>query len=118
MENKLHFYHSELKSKNIPKYKVIGIVSEILLSKELFSKNEDIPFFLNEIFSITYKEYVLKSRTTIVARCIRDIYSVDDKLFETYRKNLLNFVKLDVEIKPINKRKNDSIHKWMDGINE
>lgn len=118
MENKFHLYQSELRSKNIPRYKMIGIVTEILLSKEVFPKNEDISAFLSHVFGIVYKEYVLKSRTTILARCIREIYIVEEKKFELYRKQLLDYVKSDVEVKPNSKRKSDSFHKWMDGINE
>lgn len=118
MEGKFLLYQSELRSKNIPRYKVVGIVTEILLSKEVFFKNEDISVFLNNVFGIVYKEYVLKSRTTILARCIRDIYMVDEKEFEEYRKQLLEYVKSDIEVKPKSKKNTDSFHKWMDGINE
>ncbi len=118
MENKFHIYQSELRSKNIPRYKVVGIVTEILLSKEVFPRNEDISAFLRNVFGISYKEYVLKSRTTILARCIRDIHTTEDKKFEQYRKKLLDYVKSDNDVKPSSKKKQDSFHKWMDGINE
>jgi hypothetical protein len=118
MEDKFHLYQSELRSKNIQRYKVIGMVTDILLSKDIFPRNEDIPTFLNNVFGIAYKDYVLKSRTTILARCVRDLYAVEDKEFEQYRKQLFEYVKSDIEVKPNSQRNKDSFHKWMDGINE
>lgn len=115
---RFYSYQSELRSKNISKYKMIGIVVEMLLSKELFPRNESVSTFLNETFNIHYKEYVLKSRTTIVARCVRDIFGADENLFEMHRKKLLDFVKSDIDVKTNSKNRSDSIHKWMDGINE
>jgi hypothetical protein len=53
-----------------------------------------------------------------LARCIRDIHTTEDKKFEQYRKKLLDYVKSDNEVKPNSKKKQDSFHKWMDGLNE
>jgi hypothetical protein len=118
MNERFHLYQSDLRTRNISRYKLIGIVSEILLSTELFPRNEEISIFLNNVLNISYKEYVMKSRTTIVARCIRDIYIADEKVFETYRGVLLDYVKSDIEVKPPTKKKADTLHKWMGGINE
>ena len=46
MYTNLILYRNELKNKNIAKYKVIGIVAELLLSKKIFNKNVDIEKFL------------------------------------------------------------------------
>lgn len=118
MEGQFHLYQSELRTKNIPRYKMTGIVTEILLSKDVFPRNEDISAFLKNVFDIAYKEYVLKSRTTILARCIRDIHMVEEKVYEQYRRQLLDYVKSGIEVKPISKKGQNSLHKWMDGINE
>ena len=42
----LRIYRNELKNKKPPKYKLIGIVSEIILSEELFKRNIDTKSFL------------------------------------------------------------------------
>lgn len=38
MYKNLILYRNELKNKVLPKYKILGIVTEIILSKELFQK--------------------------------------------------------------------------------
>ena len=45
MYKELILFRNELKNKSIPKYKIIGIVSELLLSKQIFAKNADIEEF-------------------------------------------------------------------------
>ena len=53
MYKELILFRNELKNKFIPKYKLIGIVSELLLSKQIFLKNMDIEDFLMEsVFSM------------------------------------------------------------------
>lgn len=121
MNDNLHYYRSELKSKNISKYKLIGISAELVLSVSLFPKNLDLIPFLNGVFNVSYKEYIMKSRTLIVARTIRLIYEMDVLEFEKCRKVILEFVNLASESNDkLNhkKKKNDSFEKWMDGIND
>lgn len=118
MSEKFHYYRSELKSKNISKYKFIGISSEIILSNTLFPKNENLIPFLKSVFEISYKDYVIKSRTMILARTIRYIYDVENNKLEQFRKGLLDFVSNEaLETNDNDKRKkNSSFEKWMDGI--
>lgn|SRR5690606_22950040 len=119
MSNKLNYYRSELKSKNIPQYKMVGITSELILNTSIFSKNEDIVPFLENVYRITYREYVIKSRTLILARTVRHIYSLDNKEYEVLRKRLLSFVNGYLEISANNndiKTSNIDFRKWMDGI--
>lgn len=119
MSNKLNYYRSELKSKNIPKYKLVGITSELILNTSIFSRNEDLVPFLKNIYSLAYKEYVIKSRTMILARTARDIYKMENKEYEILRKRLLGFVngylELSTQNKEIKNSKSD-FRKWMDGI--
>ena len=49
-----------------------SVFVSILLSKEIFTKNDDIKEFLNAI-DINFKDYVYKSRTLILARVLRNI---------------------------------------------
>ncbi|WP_121615191.1 hypothetical protein [Virgibacillus halodenitrificans] len=60
-----------------------SVLVTILLSKEIFNKNDDIKDFL-QAMNIHYKGYVYKSRTLIVARVIRDIKSADDEKLHLY----------------------------------
>ncbi|HII4232099.1 TPA: hypothetical protein ACY4LH_002878, partial [Enterococcus faecium 1,230,933] len=68
MYKNLILYRNELKNKVLPKYKILGIVTEIILSKELFQKNVDLKPFLENVFGVSYKDYVMRSRTMILAR--------------------------------------------------
>lgn len=91
MYNNLIIYRNELKNKQVYKYKIIGIVSEVIFSKDVFPKNKDIKEFLLNVFSIEYKEYVMKSRSMIVARICRYIF-LDETINGIYIKKLLDFI--------------------------
>lgn len=95
MYKKLVLYRNELKNKSIHKYKIIGIVSEILLSKEIFLRNSDINFFLKEVFEIEFKEYIMKSRTLITSHVIKLIFNTENE--SLYKKKLLEFVTNNIE---------------------
>lgn len=97
MYRELIIYRNELKNTKVPKYKLIGIVTEILLSKEVFKKNSEISIFLKEIFAIEYKEYVMKSRTMIVAKTNRIIHNLENDEYIIYKKKLLAYINLEIE---------------------
>ncbi|WP_462425656.1 hypothetical protein [Fusobacterium varium] len=109
MYKNLILFRNELKNKSIYKYKVIGIVSEILLSKKIFPKNLDIKPFLIQTLNLELKDYIMKSRTLIVAHLIRRLEVLENE--EIYRKELLSFIneKIDQikEIENIKDEKND-----------
>lgn len=92
MYRNLVLYRNELKNNLIPRYKIIGIIAELLLSKEIFKKNSDISVFLENIFSITYKNYILKSRTLIVAHCCKMLETCEEREYNYYKKRLLQFI--------------------------
>ena len=77
MYKELILFRNELKNKSIPKYKIIGIVSVLLLSKQIFLKNADIEEFLREVFGLKFKTYLFKSRTMVVARVTREIIAME-----------------------------------------
>lgn len=90
----LVIFRNELKNKSVSRYKVIGIVSELIYSKEVFKRNEDIKDFLKKVFVIEFKEYVMKSRTLIVARVGREILKDDNSKI---KKELLKFLDKKIE---------------------
>lgn len=94
MYTNLVLFRNELKNKNVSKYKLIGITTELILSRVIFKKNSDISEFVQEIFSVSYKDYILKSRTTIVAHTCRLIVNQED--FKNKDK-LLHFVNKKIE---------------------
>lgn len=93
----LKIYRNELKNTKPPKYKLIGIVSEIILSTELFKNNIDTKPFLEEVFNKEFNPYVYASRTTIVSRTIRLIEDCDDKKYLDYKNNLYKFVVRNID---------------------
>jgi hypothetical protein len=88
----LKIYRNELKNTKPPKYKMIGIVSEIILSTELFEKNIDIKVFLREVFDKEFNLYVYASRTLVISRTIRYIAECEDKQYLVYKNNLYKFI--------------------------
>ena len=94
--DELKIYRNELKNSKPPKYKLIGIVSEIILS-ELFDRNIDIKSFLMEVFNKEFNEYVYASRTTIVSRTIRLIEDCEDKVYLEYKNNLYKFIDKEID---------------------
>lgn len=119
MSTMYNYYRSELKSKNVARYKIIGITTELLLDTKLFRKNEDLVPFLEKIYKISFKGYIIKSRTMIVARTSREIRKLDEKEYESLRKRifdfLTNYLEFEVQNKNFKNGKRD-FTKWMDGI--
>lgn len=87
----LKIFRNELKNTKPPKYKTIGIVSEMVLSKELFEKNIDIKVFIKEVFGKEFSSYVYASRTLIISRTIRLISNAEDKEYLKYKNNLYKY---------------------------
>lgn len=114
MYKELIIYRNELKNSKVPKYKLIGIVTEILVSKEIFKKNFEIGLFLKEIFDIDYKEYVMKSRTMIIARTSRIIHNSENNEYINYKKNLYFFITEQIEkMKNEQKKEKNEFDGWM-----
>lgn len=116
-----NYFRSELKSKNIPKYKIIGINTEIILDEEVFKRNEEIRPFLEAIFNLKFKDYIMKSRTLIIARTSREIYKLDIKETDIVRRKLLIFINNILSTQNVNSNSLNSkqdFTKWMDGISD
>lgn len=111
MYEELILFRNELKNRLIPKYKVIGIVIEMLFSKELFSKNSEIEDFLKEVFSLEFKLYLFKSRTLVAARVSKEILYMEKN--NQYLKKLYKFIenKID-ELKDDTKTKRNQFDGW------
>ena len=95
MYNNLILYRNELKNKNIPKYKILGIVTELILSEEIFKNNKEIGIFLKDVFNVEFKKYVMKSRTIIISRVCR-VIADDTKM--NYKNKLIYFINDKIEI--------------------
>ena len=108
----LILFRNELKNKTIPKYKIIGIVSQLLLSRKIFPANIDIEKFLNDIFELEFKTYLFRSRTLIVARVTREILSSEND--NVYKNKLYNFVQEKIEnLKKETKNEKNEFDGWI-----
>ncbi|NST67556.1 hypothetical protein HRG75_08215 [Enterococcus faecalis] len=115
MDNRF-LYRSSLKSKDIPKFQMMGITSELILSKQVFPKNIEITSFLNVVFNVEFKNYVMKSRTLILSRTVRVIEGCSENEYQNYRRKLLNFVEEYYESEEVSKYiSKSSISKWVTG---
>lgn len=95
--NDLVIYKNELKNSMPARYKVIGIVTMILLSHKLFKKNVETRDFIifvfdENVFNKNYKEYVIASRTLIVARTVRLIEKLSDKDYVIFKKKIYKYI--------------------------
>jgi hypothetical protein len=107
----LKIYRNELKNTKPPKYKMIGIVSEIILSTDLFKKNIDIKIFMKEVFNRDFNLYVYASRTLIVSRTIRLIADCDDKEYLNYKNKLYKFIVKYIDYSKT--EKNNTFDGWL-----
>lgn len=113
----IYEYRSSLKNKEISLFLLLGIVAEIILSKIIFKKNKDISDFLKTVFKIEFKEYIMKSRTIIMAKLLKKIYSSSNQEIQEYRKNLLKYIEKkfynkDEEVSKQTSSK-DNLSKWI-----
>lgn len=92
----LVLFRNELKNKIVPKYKMIGIVSSLLMSKEIFSNNTKLAQFLKEVFQLECKSYIFRSRSLLAARVTRELLSLDDD--QGYKRKLYDFIQTQIEL--------------------
>ncbi|HEL2254969.1 TPA: hypothetical protein U1Z40_001439 [Streptococcus suis] len=112
MVNLLH-YINILNRSEIKKYNLIGLNSEILLSKNLFKYNTEISSYLSQVFEIEFLPYVMRSRTTIVARLTREIYKYDEKQIDIARKKMLKYLKsINAEQKQNKQEGSNNLLSW------
>ncbi|NTM27961.1 hypothetical protein HQ710_11860 [Enterococcus faecium] len=100
----------DTKTVELLKINIYGAISYLILSKEIFKKNKDISLFLN-IIDISVKDYVMKSRTLLLSRIIRELEKMDiEQLKEVYKKTLNYIFALDEpESMKVKNRKKNSI---------
>ena len=105
----LIIYKNELKNSNPSRYKLIGIVTQLILSREIFDKNSDIEKFLDVVFELEFKEYVIASRTLIVARTVRHIDECSEEQYLMFKKRLYKYLDLII----VNPNKKNIFDGWI-----
>ncbi len=121
---------SKIKNKNIDIFDFLGIVNVLLYSKTIFKRNKEVDEFILEIFDIKLPEYVVKSRTLMVARISRIVFDFEKGQIEDKKNKIINsslFSDEDLDImtasdkqaheKP-NKKKNENekLETWLKGL--
>ena len=96
MYNTLILYRNELKNKNIPKYKLVGIVVELIYSRLIFKKNDDIKLFVMDVFGIEFKEYIMKSRPIVASKIAKVI--ITSQTTTEYKNKLLKFINTQIDL--------------------
>lgn len=109
MNKQLILYRNELKNTKIQTYKLVGIVCEIVLSKEIFKNNSEIEEFIVNVFNLKFKNYLYKSRTLLVARLTREILKNDSYAKQT--KLLYKFIVSKIDEDSINT--NNQFDGWL-----
>lgn len=92
MNDSIVIFLNELKNKLVSRYKIIGISSELILELNLFPKNHDLAPFLQDVYGLEFKEYILRSRTLILARVVRHLDSSDAATIEEVKRRLYQYL--------------------------
>jgi hypothetical protein len=64
---------------------LFAIFTVLLLSKEVFKRNDDLRPFLKQC-RIEYADYVFRSRTLLMARTLREIHAATSEQMELFEK--------------------------------
>lgn len=75
----IHELKKALKLKHLNFFEIIGIYCILLLSKEIFKNNSDVSEFVRKTIGISLPIYVAKSRTLMIARCVRIISTYNEE---------------------------------------
>ncbi|HBG7380956.1 TPA: hypothetical protein KRD64_003586 [Clostridioides difficile] len=106
---KTYYRNINIKDESILKIQLYGLVSELLLSKEFFKENSNINVLLDTL-NLKYKDYVMRSRTTIVSRTIRNIEKMNYDNLVIFYKSIGEFLFETIQNeKTSNNRKRNTI---------
>lgn len=109
----------KLQSSELEQSEFIGVLCGIIYSKEIFPHNKDIVPFLNIVFNKSYLQYVLNSRTLIVARISKVIMTLDENELENSRKKVIKYFIIERNNKfhyQKKKNANDKLNVWLNGL--
>lgn len=104
-----------LKDVELIKMELYGIVVGMILSKEEFPNNAEIAFFFKQL-KIEYKPYLLKSRTALLGRAVRNIEKADENQIRFYLEIIEERAKLENEEKAKDKEKRQKKSNYMSTI--
>ncbi|WP_027625746.1 hypothetical protein [Clostridium lundense] len=106
----------DINNEDLLRYELYSILATIILSKEEFKNNKEISVFLKS-FNISFKEYVMKNRTIIMANTLRKIEKADLDTLQMYKKVLKDLYLLNTkEFEVMPKDKKQAKENYMNGI--
>ncbi|CDI49204.1 hypothetical protein [Clostridium tetani] len=82
---KLNFFSTE----DSIRYELYSIITSLILSKEFFKKNKDANTFLENL-GIENKSYIIKNRTSMLAKALRIINKKDINELKKFQNELLD----------------------------
>ena len=85
MITNLVLYRNELKNKTIHTYKLLGILNELILSKEIFKSLDEISIFIEKVYNLEVK-YNSKDLY------LKDINNLVINKNKFNKKEILNFI--------------------------
>lgn len=109
-------YRSSLKQKDIPRFIIIGIMTELIFS-DTFKKENEVSEFINTVFGIEAKNFLNETgkdfKEKAVLETISKINSSDEKEVERFRKRLLKFVEKKFYNGEKVSKTNNNLSKWV-----
>lgn len=70
---------------------LMGYVSSLIFSKDVFKHNPDISHFLDKVFSVKFKPYVMSNRNLICAKTLRHINEQTEETLISMKWKLIEF---------------------------
>lgn len=115
-ESELHQRINELNRNSSLEY-LIGFNICVILSRDIFKKNQDVGMYIKTIYKKEYPLYVMKSRTLIIAKLSRDLITLDKKQQKEVVKDINAYFSIDSTVTLVQKTKTaKNISKWVQGI--
>ena len=109
-------YRSNLKQKDIPKFIITGIMTELIFS-DAFKKENEISEFIDNVFRIETKNLANETgknfKEKVVLETISKINVSDEKETERFRKRLLKFVEKKFYNDEKVAKTNNNLSKWV-----
>ena len=86
--NNIAIIRNYLKKTNLDIIDLIGIITVLIIKKDVIKKNSDVGEFVNNILKVKFPEYVIRSRTLIAARVSRILLELDDDKIENIKEKI------------------------------
>lgn len=125
IDNKKDYIINRLNYSVSTKEELIGLLTMAIYSKEIFPTNKLVKIFVQEVFRMSFLDYVYHSRTLLCARLMRAISLYEDKDLKRTNKQIRDFfsIYLDGREKNLNLLNKDNkgnankdMTKWIEGI--